>query len=72
MRVGDVVLATTDTSQLQGRWPLPQSTAYLHDAEFGELELTRGITRTTLVELRMKAHQRTDFGEKRTFLLVLE
>ena len=69
LRVGDVVLATTESSQLQGQWPLPQATSYLKDAEFGEIRITRGITSTKLVELRMQAHGRTGFGEKRAFFL---
>lgn len=67
---GDVVLKTTAVSQITGQWPLPRSTPYLADADFGEIILAKSIARPTIVELRMFAHKRTGFGEKRTFQLV--
>jgi hypothetical protein len=67
---GDVVLSTTETSQLQGSWRLAQDTSYLADADYGEITLSDGITHPTRVALRMQAHERTGFGETRTFTLV--
>jgi len=72
LRPGDVVLATTEASQIEGSWPLPSATPYLSDAEFGEFVLSAGLSAPTRTELRMRAHQRCGFGEKRTFSLVPE
>ncbi len=70
LQTGDVVLSTTDAPGLRGTWPLRQDTPYLADADFGEVTLSEGITVPTRVELRMQAHQRGSFGEKRTFSIV--
>ena len=51
LQPGDVLLAATPASQLRGQWPLPQSTSYLADADFGELELTRNVSQ----DLRSRA-----------------
>ena len=67
--IGDVLLTTTPASQLMGQWPLPPETPYLADADFGEFTLSQGITQPALLELRMNALQRSDFGETRRFTL---
>jgi hypothetical protein len=66
-KAGDVVLQTTETSELKGQWPLPAGTRYLADADFGEIVLADRISKPTKIELRMNAVDRTGFGEKRTF-----
>ncbi len=72
VRTGDVVLQTTDRSELRGRWPLPQDTPYLSDADFGTILLAAPGTRSIQVELRMAVEGRTGFGEKRAFTLQRE
>jgi hypothetical protein len=69
VQTGDVVLQTTDSSELRGHWPLPQDTPNLADADFGEFTLAERVTQPTQVELRMAVEGRTGFGEKRTFVL---
>ena len=66
---GDVVLQTTEASELRGQWSLPTETRYLADADFGEIILAEHVTQSTKVELRMAVEGRTGFGEKRTFTL---
>jgi hypothetical protein len=68
-KTGDVLLVTTKQSGLVGEWPLRDSTAYLADADFGEITLCDSIVHATAVELRMSAIERTEFGEKRSFTL---
>ena len=69
---GEVVLQTTDASELHGKWSLPSETRYLADADFGEITLADRVAQPTKVELRMAAEGRTSFGEKRTFVLQSE
>jgi hypothetical protein len=69
---GDVVLQTTEASELRGHWPLRLETGYLADADFGEIILAERVTRSTKVELRMAVERRTGFGERRTFTLQAE
>ncbi len=69
LQTGDVLLATTAASQRQGQWPLAESTPYLADAAFDDLELARDVTQRTRIQLRMVAHQRCSFGEIRSFTL---
>lgn len=66
---GTVVLQTTDSSQVRGRWSLPEDTPYLADADFGELTLAQRVSEPLRVELRMMAVGFTEFGEKRAFTL---
>ncbi len=68
-RIGDVLLVTTETSVLQGSWPLPRETPCLADADFGEIVLAESVTSPIVVELQMSALQRTQFGEKRRFTI---
>jgi hypothetical protein len=68
-RIGDVLLVTTETSVLQGSWPLPHETPCLADADFGEIVLAESVTSPIVVELQMSALQRTQFGERRRFTI---
>jgi hypothetical protein len=70
IKPGDVVLHTTDLSDIDGRWPLPSATPCLTDVDFGEITLADRITEKTMVEFRMRAIERASFGEKRTFTLL--
>lgn len=72
VRPGHVVLRTTAESGLHGQWLLPSDTHHLADADFGEIILSDGITQTTQIELRMSVMERTDFGERRSFVLTVE
>ena len=67
---GAVYLASTETSEMGVRVPLPDDVPYLEDAEFGQFRLSDGITARVAVKLSMTASGRAQFGEKRTFALV--
>jgi hypothetical protein len=62
-------LQTTESSEVRGQWLLPAETPYLADANFGEITLAAPITQPVKVELRMAVEGRTEFGEKRSFVL---
>lgn len=65
--IGGVWLSSTPASPLQVSIPLPETTAYLADADFGELTLLDRINASTSVEIGMEAKGRTRFGDLRTF-----
>ncbi|MBT3377809.1 MAG: hypothetical protein HN742_40390 [Lentisphaerae bacterium] len=67
---GGVYLAATPASTLTGRWPIPADTAYLADADFGQLTLAERLETEAAVELRMTADRRAWFGQKLSFTLV--
>jgi hypothetical protein len=71
--IGSVFLCSTDNSDLSFKIPIKKSVALYDDTDFGgSFQLTKGITKKTVIELQMTAKNRAWFGEKMQFVLVPE
>jgi hypothetical protein len=68
---GKVFVTSTDISDIIIEQPITQNTKYFDNAEVASFSLTGGIEgKPRLVELRMTAKDRAQFGEKFRFTLV--